>query len=251
MSVRTVSVGMLNPTKILESTSYLEAPPFYTELRLKLTISGSRSYTDGRGVTQAENLSYSKEITLDRVPMELSGATPSSQSAAGGLTTFGFDYADFTLSEPAAGYFSLATERWDVNFVAQQIGRQTLQPFYDPNFTAEVCGTWSETGNADPTDNDSGDIEISAFPVPIFWLSTAVGYPDDYRTPADRWGTTIIVPTRFGSPSGTMDQVDLSGWTNAQWRSKLGINSVDYTETTWGIAGSTTDVTATFEWELS
>lgn len=251
MSVRAVNVGILNPLRLLEASEYLEGPPFYSQLRLKLSISGSRSHTDSGGVTRSESLSYIKEITLDRAAMEFD-ATPASPAPANeGLTTFKFDYGVFTLAPPSSGGFSIATERWDMDFVGQQIGRQTLLPFYDQNFTPEICGTWSETGNSDPDLDDSGNIEIDSLPIPTFFLSTASGAPEDYRKPADRWAASIIVPTHFGPTTGSTTAIDISGWTNAQWRSKLGVNSVTYTESYWYDSEATTDVTATFEWELS
>lgn len=251
MSVRTVNVGVVNPLRLLDASSVIEGPPFYASLRLNLSISGSRSHTDGSGITRAESLSFSKEVTLSRVPLILTASAPTPPAASDGLTSFTFDYGVFSSSPPGAGDFSVGTENWDASGNSQQIGRQKLLLIYDQTFAAEVCGTWSVTGNPDPADDTSGNIEISAFPIPGFILSTISGSPEDYRTPMDKWRAVVEAPSVIGAGSGTTTDVDVSGWTNAQWRSKLGTYFVDYTETDWYTSGATTDVTATFEWELS
>ena len=246
MSIRTVNAGILNPTKLLDVFLYFEGPPFYSQLRLKLTISGSRSHTDGSGITRAETLSFTKEVTLDRVPMELAGISPTAPAPGSGPANDGFDAGEFTLSSPASGYFSVGA----LSEVPTKVGWQIIDFFYDASFTSETCGTWSETGHADPADDDSGDLQISFLPSGFAFWNATLGYPEYLRAPADRWGTKIILPSHFASTEETVGQ-DISAWSNAQWRSKLGVNSITYNETEWYDTGATTDVTATFEWELS
>jgi hypothetical protein len=192
-------------------------------------------------------MSFMKEVTLDRVPMELSGTSIIPAPAGNGPANDGFDVGDYTLTSPASGYFSVGT----LSEVPTKIGWQIIDFFYDASFTAEICGTWSETGHADPANDDSGDIMISSFPTGLAFWNASLGYPEYLRAPADRWGTEISAPSHFDSGGGAVVGQNIGGWDNAQWRAKMGTNSITYDETDWFDTGSTTNVSVTFEWELS
>ena len=253
MSVRTVNVGLLNPLKLLDLGELTEGPPFYSELRIKLEISGSRSIVD-LGLTYSESFNFSKEVTFSRAPLELDTDGIDFPNAEDGLVNFDFDSVFFvTPVEPASGDFCVATVPWSKSSPAspQQTGRQALSLFYATTFTPEVCGTWSITGNPDPADDTSGDIEISAFPIPSFALSTGITGPLDYRKPYDEWEAYIEIPSVLAASTGDTVALDISGWTNAEWRSKLGVHSVTYNDSGWYGVGSTSNAEATFEWELS
>lgn len=244
MSVRTVNAGIWKPTELYSIEPWTEGPPFYNQLDLSLTISGSRSYTFD-GVTQSETLSYTKTVTLYRQALQLFDSPANSQFAGEGPAYDGFDQGFFILDPPAAGYFQAATGIVS----ALKIGQQILLLFV-PTFDPEVCGTWSETGNPDPADDDSGDITIDSFPN-LFWWHESVSFPESARSPFERWGASMSVPSHFEAPVSEDVGYDVTGWTNADWRSKLGTYSITYNEPEWAFPDGTTSVSATFEWTLS
>lgn len=245
MSVRTVNAGIWKPTDLYSIQPWTESPPFYSQLDLSLTISGNRSYTVG-GVTKAESMSYFKTVSLERQALQLSTSPANSQLAGEGPAYDGFDEGFFITAAPSSPYFQAAT---GINS-ALKIGQQSLLLFV-PTFAPEVCGTWSETGNPDPADDGSGDITIEEFPN-LFWWHESVSFPQSLRSPFDRWGASMSVPSYFRVPVSEDVGYDVSGWTNADWRSKIGTNfSITFNEPEWYAPDGTTDVTATFEWELS
>jgi len=112
----------------------------------------------------------------------------------------------------------------------------------------ETVGTFELKRNSDSVIISSGNLTQTVALQPFFMHSVA---PLNYRTVADRWGFSPGVVGGSGT-HGTLPEIDISGWSNTQWRSLLGIFSATYSEATWDIGPSaTTTVAADYEWELS
>tara|TARA_R110002096_G_scaffold153549_1_gene317368 strand:- start:318 stop:830 length:513 start_codon:yes stop_codon:yes gene_type:complete len=149
---------------------------------------------------------------------------------------------------PAANEFQLATRTYES--IPVHIGWQNLTFFlYDTgNFTSEVCGDWTYTDSGNPDNDDSGDIEIYQLPtpwIPVFDPARAAPSNIFY---GNSYGVTIAPSVLFGSGySGSMND-DISGWTDADWRAKTGVQTASYSQPSGGITSS---VVADLEWELS
>jgi len=253
VSIRVVSPLLFDPAYLSDGirgsisspdAGYFEASPHINTLRIKLTLSGSRSRTVGN-ITEEENLSYSKEITYSRVPLPISAYnTMSRLTPATGI----FELISSPATPiPAANEFQLATRTYES--IPVHIGWQNLQFFlYDTgNFTSEVCGDWTYTDTGNPANDDSGDIEIDQLPTP--WIPVfdpARAAPSDIFY-GNYYGVVIAPSVLFRSYTGSMN-ADISGWTDADWRAKTGVQTASYTQPSGGITSS---VVANLEWELS
>ena len=254
MSIRVVSPLLFDPAYLSDGirgsisspdAGYFEASPHINTLRIKLTLSGSRSRTVGN-ITEEESLSYSKEITYSRVPLPISAYnTMSRLTPATGL----FELISSPATPiPAANEFQLATRTYES--IPVHIGWQNLTFFlYDTgNFTSEVCGDWTYTDSGNPDNDDSGDIEIDQLPtpwIPVFDPARAAPSNIFY---GNSYGVTIAPSVLFGSGySGSMNE-DISGWTDADWRAKTGVQTASYSQPS---GGTTSSVVADLEWELS
>ena len=253
MSIRVVSPLLTSPAYISEGLDgsspgagggNVEASPHLETLRIKLTLSGSRSRTVGN-ITEEESLSYTKEITYSRVPLPISAYNGLSRlTPATGIFEL-IDSPDTPI--PAANEFQLATRTY--GSVPMHMGWQNLQfTLYDSgNFASEVCGDWTYTDAGDPANDDSGDIEIDQLPtpwIPVFDPARAAPSDIFYGNPS---GVVIAPSVLFTSYQGSMNE-DISGWTNADWRAKTGVQTASYTQPSGGITSS---VVANLEWELS
>lgn len=260
MSIRVVSPLLLSPAYLSDGIQYsvphpdggyFEASPHINTLRIKLTLSGSRSRTVGN-ITEEENLSYSKEITYTRVPLPISAYnTRSALTPYTGL----FELISSPATPiPAANEFQLATRTY--GSIPVHIGWQNLTFFlYDSGgFTSEVCGDWTYTDEGDSNNDDSGDIDIDRLPtpwIPVFDYTRTAHSNIFHGNPTN---VTIAPSVLFGSNNSYMN-ADISGWTNADWRAKTGVQTASVAEISYSLpeftGGITSSVVANLEWELS
>tara|TARA_R110002167_G_scaffold19688_1_gene72288 strand:+ start:5600 stop:6016 length:417 start_codon:yes stop_codon:yes gene_type:complete len=136
------------------------------------------------------------------------------------------------------------------------IGWQNLTFFlYDSGgFTSEVCGDWTYTDEGDSNNDDSGDIDIDRLPtpwIPVFDYTRTAHSNIFHGNPTN---VTIAPSVLFGSNNSYMN-ADISGWTNADWRAKTGVQTASVAEISYSLpeftGGITSSVVANLEWELS
>lgn len=214
-----------------------EAAPHFQNLILTVSYSGVRETDDGTN-TLVET--YSGTFTNVLVRHRAIGGIGDHVPYGQGLD----DDADDTDALPEDLYLPVAGE-----FVARLGLRgfdMAKQEFFlhVPTFLPETIGTFELIRNSDSEVLDSGDITGNVLFEPRFRHSTP---PLNYRTPADVWGVL------YGSYDGEFAyaDMDISGWSNLQWRAKSGINSASISEADLTLdAVVTSTVTVTYEWEL-
>jgi hypothetical protein len=252
MSIRTVNVGMI-PDQLEDFLVgyYVEAPPFYTGVRIKITFSGGRSQVVG-AITKAETLSYTNEKTFTRIPMERDSATLGIVTASSILEN------DVQYSgEPypvSADECRIIMPTWGTNdsFKSRQISKAPVEIYFQTDLY-EICGSWTYTDADDSGNNDSGDIMTGFFgwPRPVFVVPAG----DPLRTPMTRWipstGSFNVAPSNyFGtSTADSNTYLDVTDWDDLQWRSKLGVNTITYGEI-HADPSITSTVSVDLEWEL-
>lgn len=253
MSIRVANPLMASPKLMDAIYPYVyrgyEASPIINTLRLKLVISGGRTETIG-DITREETLSYTKEITYNRIPLP-----PSCYDYNTDLTPeIGvFELGAGTDDTPllAANEFRAITYGGDELTLLQTAWQPlALLVYNDAEFTsAEVCGGWTYTDAGNPDNNDSGDLFIYELPVPLIPQSY------DRHQPAQEWNGNLnnrdLAPSFFTSPLTDPLNIDISAWTPTDWRSKLGLRTFSIDEPSpWRTSGTST-VNAAFEWEIT
>lgn len=224
------------------NTAFIDAAPFYTGLRVKLTFSGSDSRDSGNYTI---NLSGVIEKTFTRVDI------PIETDPLGGA----FTHDQWTSSRPYAGNppadsFWLWLAYPGINYRGVSSREQAMRFF--PNyfhFDAEVVGSWSDTSAG-----TSGDAEAEFdFTAPVAGTSDP-GLGTYERGVWQRYGVAFTgstaditagpysynLPLWTDSPSGG---INISGWTQSDWRDQRGIYSMTFTD-----PGSSLQVEV--EWEI-
>lgn len=253
MSIRTVNVGMLpDDFEDFLIGFFVEAPPFYTGVRIKVDLSGGRTKTTG-SVTIDETLSYSNEKTFTRIPMERDSdetwITTSSLVSENDINEKNRSMIPISADECRIVMLTFGMAE---TFRSRQISKAPLE-IRMLTEVDEICGSWVYTDTADPTNDDSGDIRTGFFGWPTLLFDTPAG--DALRTPMTKWvpsfSSFTVAPSQFlGTTLEDGDRfLDVSGWNDLQWRSKLGINNVSYGETHLD-PDVTSTVLVEVEWEL-
>jgi len=261
MSIRTHNVGAIPPDfEDFKMGFFIEAPPFYTGIRVKMTFSGERSKTEG-SITTTETLSCENEKTFTRIPMfrdsDVAGIDEFALSeydkemqAISFLTPTDFDECRIVVPLWSKGDGLFIIPR------SPQIGKCPVEIYYETVFSinTDVCGSWSVVDTDDPSNDASGDILIGSHGWPaFFFVVDPETDPDElFRTAASRWEVAPQRPPYHSlEPDGIDDTnfVDVSGWDIQQWRSKLGVNNVSYGEIHTD-TGVTSDILVEIEWEL-
>jgi hypothetical protein len=252
MSIRTVNAGMI-PDQFEDYLVgfYVEAPPFYTGVRIKITLSGGRSQVV-EAITKDETLSYTNEKTFTRIPMERDSATLGIVTASSILQN-DLQYSG-DLYPVSADECRIIMPTWGTNesFKSRQISKAPAEIYFQTDLD-EICGSWTYTDADVPANNDSGDIMTGLFgwPRPVFVVPSG----DPLRTPMTMWvpstSSADVAPSvYFGTPTADSNTyLDITGWDDLQWRSKLGVNTITYGEV-HADPSITSTVSVELEWEL-
>ena len=219
-----------------------DASPHIQNYRIKAIFSGVREYDDGTYIFK-ETLSGTFENAFAR------------KSIRGSLSVvveYGFGIEDdiddtgadvFDIYYPLAGDFTAEVDVETRNMAKQQVR------IYLPSVN-ETIGSHEQKRKSDGVVISSGNIIQTIALPPVFTHSIP---PLNSRTSADRWGIAPGVTSHWGNGLYTSAaELDLSGWSVAQWRALTGINTATFNETSWDIGtGGTSTVQAEYEWELS
>ena len=223
------------------SSFFLDASPIYEEIRMKLTFSGTATKNSG---DYTITLTGVIEETFTRVPLirepDPLGGVPSSD-----------EYTDYIpyVGNPSTGEVCMFLIRPGTWYSGISPVEQAHRIFPESMPLSEVIGTWSDTALG-----TSGDATLSgSIFYPYFWDGAT--FPADYeRVPWAELATEFLsTEIAIGSsetilPLENWDRstVDISGWTQADWRDQRGVRTQTFTDPS---ADST--LTVVVEWELS
>lgn len=210
----------------------LDASPHHQTLRIKITFTGERNWEDA---------TYTYRTVFSSVN-ENSFARKSVRGQIGTIAPFGTGLDDdvddsdanpLDNYHPGAGEFTAFLQFQNTHIAKQQFFVNT------PTMMRSVA-TRTRTLKVSPfTVTNLSDLFQNVASPPIFEHS---GTPLNYRTAADVWRI-------MDGSLGVYASVDVSAWTNAQWRAKTGIHTASIAETSY--LGGTSTVVGDYEWELS